>query len=390
MNNSLPQKAWLGWSSGKDSYAALRQLWADNQYRVESVFTVVDATTNSIPMHGISTDLMVQQVRAIGLEHRLVPLCDREQGREMRDLITDAQSRGVRFFAFGDLFLDDIRRSREQNMANTGIRTAFPLWQKPTKSLVLDLIKSGMQAVITSVDLTALPASLLGRELTVALIEELIGLGCDPCGENGEYHSFVFDGPLFNYRVRFERGEPRIGKDFAHLPLVPRPPTLSIDDVRSNLSTTGFAVVPSDKFVATLQDTSSCLVRLANAFRSTHAEVRDVPNLTTLREVLSTGLSQNDAVAHAVVEQVLETAHESIVQVREDIVPALAKLARSLGFDVDPQRAIARFRIATSSQSDYDHLWHQDSVDPPSVSNGERTLNLGFWIPLHDIGSDGV
>lgn len=159
MNNCLQHKAWLSWSSGKDSYAALRQLWAENRYRVESVFTVVDAASNRIPMRAVSTDLVLQQVKSIGLQHRLVPLADGEHSRGMRALIDEAQSSGVSFFAFGDLFLDEIRQSREQNMADTGIGTVFPLWQLPTKALVIDLIKAGMRAIITSVDLAALTAS---------------------------------------------------------------------------------------------------------------------------------------------------------------------------------------------------------------------------------------
>ena len=104
--------------------------------------------------------------------------------------------------------------------------------------------------------------------------------------------------------------------------------------------------------------------------------------------MLATQLSANDDVANAVVEHVLETAHEAIPEVGDDIVPALAKLARSLGFDAEPQRAIARFRIAASSHSDYDDLWHQDSVDPAVASKNQRTSSIGFWIPLHDVGSD--
>ena len=106
-------------------------------------------------------------------------------------------------------------------MRGTGIRTLFPLWQRPTESLIVDLIQNGMRAIITSVDLAKLPASFLGRNLTLELVDELIRLDCDPCGEHGEYHSFVFDGSLFHSPVRFERRKPRIGEHFAHLPLIP-------------------------------------------------------------------------------------------------------------------------------------------------------------------------
>lgn len=106
-------------------------------------------------------------------------------------------------------------------MEGSGIGTLFPLWEKRTEELILDLINSGIRAIITSIDLTRLPPLLLGRELTVNLVSEIVTLGCDPCGENGEFHSFVFDGPLFHHPIDFDKREPIIGSDFAHLPLIP-------------------------------------------------------------------------------------------------------------------------------------------------------------------------
>ena len=153
----------------------------------------------------------------------------------------------------------------------------------------------------------------------------------------------------------------------------------------SNLFNDGFTVVtPPAELVATLLEISRCIVRMVNSLHKT----QNVYDLTALREGLATGLSQDDAVVHAVVEHVLQTAHESIVQIRENIVPKLANLARSHGIDVKRHRAIARFRIASNSQSDYDHLWHQDSIDLPSTPKGQRISDLGFWIPFHDVGTE--
>ncbi len=106
-------------------------------------------------------------------------------------------------------------------MLGTGISTLFPLWKMATKPLVVDLVDSGMRAIITSVDLKALPRSFLGQELTIDLVDQISELGCDACGENGEYHSFVFDGPLFRSTVEFDLGRPNIGDEFGHLPLLP-------------------------------------------------------------------------------------------------------------------------------------------------------------------------
>ncbi len=218
---SLRPKIWVSWSSGKDCYAALRELWAENLYEVECMFTIVDTSKSQIPMHAVSIDLLKHQVDALGIQHRLVELDDEDRDSRLLTLLNDARLSGISFFAFGDLFLEEIRRYREQNMAETGIGTLFPLWGKRTEKLIIDLINSGMRAIITSTDLAKLPTSFLGRELTVDLVAEMVALGCDPCGENGEFHSFVFDGPLFHHPVDFKKGEPIIGNDFAHLPLVP-------------------------------------------------------------------------------------------------------------------------------------------------------------------------
>jgi len=218
---SLRPKIWVSWSSGKDGYAALRELWAENLYEIECMFTFVDTSRSQIPMHAVSIDLLKHQVDALGIQHRLVALDDEGRDAGFLALLNDATRSGVSFFVFGDLFLEEIRRYREQNMAETGIGTLFPLWEEQTEKLIVELINSGMLAIITSIDLAKLPASFLGRELTVDLVGEMVALGCDPCGENGEFHSFVFDGPLFHHPVDFEKREPIIGNDFAHLPLIP-------------------------------------------------------------------------------------------------------------------------------------------------------------------------
>jgi uncharacterized protein (TIGR00290 family) len=213
-------KIWVGWSSGKDSYAALRQVWADNRYEVDCAFTSYDPATDQIPMHAVHVNLLKRQLESLGLRSRLVKVDDDGRNPGILGLLDEARRNEVREFAFGDLFLEEVRRYRERRMADTGIGLVFPLWQRPSVSFVIELIESGMRAVISSVDLAKLPASFLGRELTIELVGELEARGCDPCGEHGEYHSFVFDGPLFRHRVAFEAREPVIGQDFASLPLV--------------------------------------------------------------------------------------------------------------------------------------------------------------------------
>lgn len=212
-------KIWLSWSSGKDSYAALQYLRAEKRYHVEAIFTVIDPVKNQVPMHAVSAELLLQQADVLGLQIHFSKLDANVPDDFIQPLLDTARQEDVRLFAFGDLFLEEIRQYREDNMVNTGIGTLFPLWQQPTGELIRNLIGSGMRAIITSVDLKALPASFLGRELTLEVVEQIIALGCDPCGENGEYHSFVFDGPLFRHPVTFVTEEPVVKDGFGHLGL---------------------------------------------------------------------------------------------------------------------------------------------------------------------------
>lgn len=218
MGKKNKKQIWLSWSSGKDSYATLRTLREQDDVLVQKLFTVIDGDQSRVPMHAVAQDLVLVQANALGLALDVVMLG--EGGEGFVGLIADAKADGVDAFAFGDLFLEDIRAYREEKMVGSDIETVFPIWKKPTLNLVEQLIGEGMRAVITSVDLSKLPVSYLGQVLTLDLVREMASNGLDPCGEHGEYHSFVFDGPLFQTPVLFERGEPIVGDDFAHLPLL--------------------------------------------------------------------------------------------------------------------------------------------------------------------------
>ena len=382
----LRPKIWLSWSSGKDSYAALQHLWAEDRYQVVSIFTVVDSAKNQILMHAVSVELLRRQADALGLQYHLSKFDDNDPDSGIQTLLNKARQSDIRLFAFGDLFLEDIRQYREQNMANTGIGTLFPLWQQPTHKLIVGLINSGMRAIITSVDLTALPASFLGRELTIEVVEQIIALGGDPCGENGEYHSFVFDGPLFHYPVDFEKEDPVIEGDFGHLRLKPATNKPHILSRSYSLANDGFAVLEParQQLTPVLHEISNDILQLANEIFTEQRDDRRFSNLAALREGLATEL---DPVCLLIIDHILQTAHE-IDQINETILPILAQLAQNLGYPANPDRAIARFRVATPSRSSHDHLWHQDSVAPPGTMKSQRTSQLGVWIPLHDVGID--
>lgn len=210
---------WLSWSSGKDSYAALLALSDSPTHRVDSLFTVIDGDRERVPMHAVSVPLLQAQARALGVQLRQVVLHDNAEVQPYHALLQDARRSGVDCFAFGDLFLDDVRQRREDKMQTSGIDLLFPLWLLPTEPLIRSLLHRGMRALITSVDLEKLPQSFLGREIMPELVDELIQRGCDPCGEYGEFHSFVYDGSLFSHPVVYAKQPILTDGRFAHLPL---------------------------------------------------------------------------------------------------------------------------------------------------------------------------
>ncbi len=162
-----------------------------------------------------------------------------------------------------------------------------------------------------------------------------------------------------------------------------------IDQFQNELSNDGFSLISNPlELVTSLQFVAQRIVQLANLFQTTLSSEGDFCNLTVLRENLASGLSQNNTVTHTIVEHIVDTAHESIQEISKDIVPKLAGLAGKLGIETDSHRAIARFRIAAQSQLDFDHLWHQDSIDQACAARDERTAKLALWIPLHDVGKN--
>lgn len=374
-------KVMMSWSSGKDSYAALRSLVNDDRYDVTSLFSVVNTREGQVPMHAVSITLLKLQINALGFQHNVVPL-NIDDSTDYQILIDDAKRAGVRYFAFGDLFLEEIRQSRETNMTGSGISTLFPLWGKPTLSSIMELIHEGMRAVITSVDLKALPASFLGRELTAEVVTEITERGCDPSGENGEYHSFVFDGPLFNHPVDFRRGEVTIGAAFGHLQLNSAAERCLKPRSRDQFDRDGFAVLPCpDELLSELRNVSSKLIEMANSIYEDHGEKRALADISELRHDLGEGLPRKHSIAYALRDNILRSGHEIVPQ---SIFRLLETLSTELGIDVVLDKAICRFRIASPASAEYDHTWHQDSLDPPSNARSDRTSTMGFWVPLHD------
>ncbi|HEU0175840.1 MAG TPA: ATP-binding protein [Blastocatellia bacterium] len=206
----MRKKVLLSWSSGKDSAWALRALRQRPDVEVAGLLTTVNEQFDRVAMHAVRTDLLRRQAESVGASLRLISLpflCGNEVYEErMRAAIGAAQADGIEGIAFGDLFLADVRQYRERMMEGTGIAPLFPLWGRPTAELAQEMTRGGLRARITCIDPRCLPATLAGREYNNDFLKALPD-GVDPCGENGEFHSFAFDGPMFNRPVEFAIGE---------------------------------------------------------------------------------------------------------------------------------------------------------------------------------------
>jgi uncharacterized protein (TIGR00290 family) len=200
----------LSWSSGKDSAWSLHLLRQDPAIEVLALVTTINQEFDRVAMHAVRRELLELQAASIGLPLWTVPLpwpCSNEQYEaRMRDLCARAVREGIDAMAFGDLFLADIRAYREKQLQGSGLQPLFPVWHLPTRELAANMIQSGLRAKITCVDPKLLPREFAGREFDAAFLADLPPT-VDPCGENGEFHSFVYDGPMFRTPVRVELGE---------------------------------------------------------------------------------------------------------------------------------------------------------------------------------------
>ena len=198
------------WSGGKDSALALQAALHDPTLRVDALLTTVTEGYERISMHGVRCELLIEQARALGLplEQVRIPMQASNESYEaaMEHLLRRYQARGVSRVIFGDLFLADIRAYRERQLARLQMRGLFPLWLKSTPELAREFIASGYRAVLVCVDPKQLNPSFCGREFDAQFLADLPA-SVDPCGERGEFHTFVFDGPIFQHPVSIVKGE---------------------------------------------------------------------------------------------------------------------------------------------------------------------------------------
>ena len=214
----------VAWSSGKDSAWSLHFLRRQKDVEVVGLLTTVNEAADRVAMHAVRRELLEAQAEAVGLPLSIVaiphPCPNAVYERAMAGALEDARGRGVSGVAFGDLFLEDVRRYREDRLKETGITPYFPLWGRPTHALVREMIAAGVRARLTCVDPRSLPASFVGRELDEDLLRSLPS-GVDPCGENGEFHTFVWDGPMFERAVPVKTGEVVEREGFVFVDLCP-------------------------------------------------------------------------------------------------------------------------------------------------------------------------
>lgn len=207
---SADRRVLLSWSSGKDSAWALHRLRETGE-NVVGLLTTLNGTFDRVAMHAVRSELLRMQASATGLPLLDVPLpwpCSNEAYEDAMQaaLRRATEEMGVTHVAFGDLFLTEVRRYREERMAGTGMGTLFPLWDEPTADLACRMLEGGLRARLTCVDPRHLPASFAGRDYDAALLADLPP-GVDPCGENGEFHTFTWAGPMFAEPLRIRCGE---------------------------------------------------------------------------------------------------------------------------------------------------------------------------------------
>lgn len=217
-------KALIAWSSGKDSAWALHETRVTRDFQIVGALTTVTDMFHRVSMHGVREELLRAQLDAAGLHpviiHIPYPCPNDIYERKMAEAIVAARASGVTHMIFGDLFLEDVRAYRERQLSGTGIVPVFPLWGRPTRALADDMIDAGTEAHICTVDLKKLPASFAGRRFDRGLLE-VLPEGIDPCGENGEFHSFVSGGPMLSRKVAVKTGETIERDRFAYTDLLP-------------------------------------------------------------------------------------------------------------------------------------------------------------------------
>jgi uncharacterized protein (TIGR00290 family) len=206
----MKPRALFNWSSGKDSALALYKILKEDKFEVACLLTSINEEYQRISMHGVHVSLLEQQASSIGLPLIKMEIPKEPSMDQYRDIMnktmTDIKSQGITHSIFGDIFLEDLRKYREDQLMDIEMEAVFPLWKKDTTHLINEFLELGFKTIVTCVNETYLDKSFAGRIIDESFIRDL-PKNVDPCGENGEFHTFTFDGPIFKNPIQFEIGE---------------------------------------------------------------------------------------------------------------------------------------------------------------------------------------
>ena len=203
-------KVIFSWSGGKDSVLALNELQKTENYEIAALLATVTEGYDRISMHGVRSILLEQQAESLGFAVEKVfvrkSISNEQYESKMREVMAKYLTAGVSSIVFGDIFLEDLRKYRENNLSKIGMKAIFPIWKRDTTELAHTFINAGFKAIVTCVDSNVLDKTFIGKVFDEQLLSELPST-VDPCGENGEFHSFVYDGPIFQEKISHKIGE---------------------------------------------------------------------------------------------------------------------------------------------------------------------------------------
>lgn len=206
----------MNWSGGKDASMAMHQLLLEKEYTIHSLLTSVSKEHQRISMHGVRIELLKEQSNSLGFPLTIMEVPESPTLEEyeiiMRKILLSLQENGVRISVFGDIFLEDLRAYRELKLKEVGLVGHFPLWKRSTKELAESFIEKGFKSVVTCVNDALLSKEFAGRDFDRFFLDDLPE-NVDPCGENGEFHTFVYDGPIFKHPIKIKKGE-RVFKSY--------------------------------------------------------------------------------------------------------------------------------------------------------------------------------
>ncbi len=221
----MSHKVLVAWSGGKDSAYALDEIVRANDYEIAALLTTVTAGYDRISMHGVRRALLENQAESLGypLEEILIPqqCTNEEYERLMESALQKYSNLGVSGVVFGDLFLEDVRDYREERLRRVAMKGIFPIWGRDTSDMAQAFIERGFRAIVACVDTELLDGKYVGREYDAQFLADLPE-SVDPCGENGEFHTFVYDGPLFSRSIKLEKGQRVLSENrFYYCDLIP-------------------------------------------------------------------------------------------------------------------------------------------------------------------------